>query len=67
MGAPRSFASADRLAVTPGQNLDLVVELLTVAAPIRAGRWIWLALAGHAAACFDRYGPADETLPRHAR
>jgi predicted acyl esterase len=62
LGVPRSFARADRLAVTPGQDLDLAVELLPVAALIRAGHRIRVALGGHDAACFDRYGPPDETF-----
>jgi putative CocE/NonD family hydrolase len=62
LGVPRSFARADRLAVTPGQDLDLAVELLPVAALIRAGHKIRVALGGHDAACFDRYGPPDETF-----
>jgi predicted acyl esterase len=50
------------LAVRPGQDLDLAVELLPVAALIRAGHRIRVALGGHDAACFDRYGPLDETF-----
>jgi predicted acyl esterase len=49
----------------PGQDLDLTVELLPVAALIRAGHKIRVALAGHDAACFDRYGPPDETFAVH--
>lgn len=64
-GVPRSFARADRLSVTPGQQLDLVVELLPVAAMIRAGHKIRVALGGRDAACFDRYGPPDETFTIH--
>ena len=44
------------------QDLDLVVELLPVAALIRVGHRIRVALCGHDAACFDRYGPPDETF-----
>jgi putative CocE/NonD family hydrolase len=62
LGVPRSFARADGLAVTPGQDLDLAVELLPTAALIRAGHRIQVALAGHDAACFDRYGSPDETF-----
>jgi hypothetical protein len=47
LGVPRSFARADRLAVTPGQDLDLAVELLPVAALIRARHKIRVALGGH--------------------
>ncbi len=62
LGVPRSFARADRLAVEPGQDLDLAVELLPMAALFRAGHKIRVALGGHDAACFDRYGPPDETF-----
>jgi uncharacterized protein len=65
LGVPRSFARADRLAVTPGQDLDLAVELLPVSALIRAGHKIRVALGGHDAACFDRYGPPDEMFTVH--
>ena len=37
LGVPRSFARADGLPVTPGRDLDLAVELLPVAAMVRAG------------------------------
>ena len=40
LGVPRSFARADGLAVVPGEDLDLVVELLPVAALVRAGHGI---------------------------
>ena len=62
LGVPRSFARADRLAVEPGQDLDVAVELLPVAALLRAGHKIQVALGGHDGACFDRYGPPDETF-----
>jgi uncharacterized protein len=62
LGVPRSFARADRLAVEPGQDLDLAVELLPIAALLRAGHKIQVALGGHDTACFDRYGPPDETF-----
>ncbi len=65
LGVPRSFARANRLAVTPGQDLDLAVELLPVAALVRAGHKIRVALSGHDAACFDRYGAPDETFALH--
>ncbi|PSK99876.1 hypothetical protein CLV63_1023 [Murinocardiopsis flavida] len=61
-GVPRSFARADSLPVVPGQDLDLAVELQPVAALVRAGHRIRLALAGHDASCFARYGPPDETF-----
>ena len=62
LGVPRSFARAHRLAVTPGEDLHLAVELLPVAAMIRAGHKIRVALSGHDAACFERYGPPEETF-----
>ena len=61
-GVPRSFARADRLVVEPEQVIDLAVELLPTAALFRAGHKIRVALGGHDAACFDRYGPDDETF-----
>jgi putative CocE/NonD family hydrolase len=65
LGVPRSFARADALAVVPGEDLDLVVELLPVAALVRAGHGIRVALGGHDASCFERYGPPDETFVLH--
>ncbi len=65
LGVPRSFARADGRAVEPGQDLDLALELLPMAALFRAGHRIRLALGGHDAACFDRYGPANETFAVH--
>ncbi|HXW82140.1 MAG TPA: CocE/NonD family hydrolase, partial [Acidimicrobiales bacterium] len=62
LGVPRSFARAEGLAVAPGQGFDLAVELLPVAALIRAGHKIRVALGGHDASCFERYGPPDETF-----
>jgi uncharacterized protein len=62
LGVPRSFASTDRLTVDAGRDLDLAVELLPTAARFRAGHKIGVTLGGYDAACFDRYGPADETF-----
>jgi putative CocE/NonD family hydrolase len=62
LGVPRSFARADHLAVEPGLDLDLAVELLPIAALFRVGHKIRVALGGHDAACFDRYGPHNETF-----
>jgi putative CocE/NonD family hydrolase len=61
----RSFARVDRLAVEPGRDLDLAVELLPIAALFRAGHKIRVALGGHDAACFDRYGRHDEAFTVH--
>ena len=59
---PRSFARADRLVVEPNKVIDLAVELLPTAALFRVGHKIRVARGGHDAACFDRYGPDDETF-----
>jgi uncharacterized protein len=59
---PRSFASDDRLTVRPGHGLDLAVDMLPIAALFRAGHKIRVALSGHDAGCFDRYGPPGETF-----
>ena len=65
LGVPRSFARPERLSVTPRQDLDLCVELLPVSALVRAGHRVRVALGGHDAACFDRYGPPEETFALH--
>jgi len=57
LGVPRSFTSADRQAVEPGQDLDLAVELLPIAALFR------VSLGGHDATCFDRYGRRTRRSP----
>jgi uncharacterized protein len=62
LGVPRTFASADRLTVGPAHDLDLAVDMLPIAALFQAGHKIRVALSGHDAACFDRYGPPDETF-----
>ncbi|GAA5134042.1 CocE/NonD family hydrolase [Pseudonocardia adelaidensis] len=62
LGVPRSFARADRLPVTPGENLDLVVELLPVSAVLRSGHRLRLAIAGNDASCFSYHGSAGETF-----
>jgi uncharacterized protein len=62
---PRSFARAGQLPVEPGQDLDLTVELLPIAALLPTGHQLRVALAGHDAACFDRYGPPGETFTIH--
>jgi uncharacterized protein len=62
LGVPRSFARADGLTTNPGECLDLVVELLPVSALLRAGHRVRVAIAGHDASCFERYGPAAEAF-----
>jgi putative CocE/NonD family hydrolase len=62
LGVPRSFARADRLPVEPGEDLDLVVELLPVSALLRSGHRLRIAIAGHDASCFSYYGPPGETF-----
>jgi uncharacterized protein len=60
LAVPRSFARSDALRVMPGDVMDLTVQLLPVAAVVPAGRRIRVAIAGHDAACFTRYGPVEE-------
>jgi putative CocE/NonD family hydrolase len=62
LGVPRSFARADRLPVEPGEDLDLVVELLPVSALLRAGHGLRIAIAGNDASCFSYYGSPGETF-----
>ncbi len=62
LGVPRTFARADGLSVVPGEQLDLVVELQPVSAVLRAGHRVRVAIAGHDASCFARYGPDGETF-----
>jgi hypothetical protein len=42
--------------------MDLTVPLLPVSAVVPAGHRVRVALAGHDASCFTRYGPAEETF-----
>jgi putative CocE/NonD family hydrolase len=62
LGVPRTFARADALPVVPGDPMGLTVDLLPVSATVRAGHRIRVAIAGHDASCFTRYGPAEETF-----
>jgi putative CocE/NonD family hydrolase len=62
LGVPRTFARSDALRVVPGRPMGLTVQLLPVSAVVRAGHRIRVALAGHDASCFTRYGPAEETF-----
>ncbi len=62
LGVPRTFARTDSQPVPPGQYLDLIVELFPVSALIRASHRLRVAVAGHDAACFARYGSANETF-----
>ena len=62
LGVPRTFARPDVLPVIPGEPMDLAVQLLPVSAVIPAGCRIRVAIAGHDASCFTRYGPAEETF-----
>lgn len=62
LGVPRTFARADRLPVEPGQDLDLVVELLPVSALLRSGHRIRIAIAGNDATCFSYYGSPGDTF-----
>jgi hypothetical protein len=62
LGVPRTFARPDALPVVPGEPMDLTVQLLPVSALVPAGHRIRVAIAGHDASCFTRYGPAEETF-----
>ncbi len=62
LGVPRTFARADALRVVAGKPMGLTVQLLPISAVVPAGRRIRVAIAGHDASCFTRYGPADETF-----
>jgi uncharacterized protein len=62
LGVPRTFARSDALPVIPGTSMDLAVPLLPISAAVPAGHRIRVALAGHDASCFTRYGPAQETF-----
>lgn len=62
LGVPRTFAGTDSQPIRPGEPMDLVIELLPVSSLIRGGHRIRVAVAGHDAACFRRYGPDSETM-----
>jgi uncharacterized protein len=62
LGVPRTFARPDALRVVPGNLMGLTVQLLPVSAVVLAGHRIRVAIAGHDASCFTRYGPAEETF-----
>jgi len=62
LGVPRTFARSDALRVIPGNPMDLTVPLLPVSAVVPAGHRVRVAIAGHDASCFTRYGPAEETF-----
>jgi putative CocE/NonD family hydrolase len=62
LGVPRTFARSDALRVVPGEPMDLTVQLLPVSAVVPAGHRVRVAIAGHDASCFTRYGPAEETF-----
>ena len=42
--------------------MDLTVQLLPVSAVVPACHRVRVAIAGHDASCFTRYGPAEETF-----
>jgi hypothetical protein len=42
--------------------MELTVPLLPVSALVPAGHRVKIAVAGHDASCFTRYGPPDETF-----
>jgi uncharacterized protein len=62
LGVPRTFARSDALRVVPGNLMGLTVPLLPVSAVVPARHRIRVAIAGHDASCFTRYGPAEETF-----
>jgi putative CocE/NonD family hydrolase len=62
LGVPRSFSRPDNRPVLAGDYMDLVVELLPVSALLRTGHRARVAIAGHDAASFARYGEAGETF-----
>lgn len=62
LGVPRTFARSAALHVVPGNLMDLTVQLLPVSAVVPAGHRVRVAIAGHDASCFTRYGPAEETF-----
>ena len=62
LGVPRTFARSDALRVVPGNPMGLTVPLLPVSAAVPAGHRLRVAVAGHDASCFTRYGPAGETF-----
>jgi uncharacterized protein len=62
LGVPRTFARSDALHVAPGNLMSLIVPLLPVSAAVQAGHRLRVAIAGHDASCFTRYGPAGETF-----
>jgi len=62
LGVPRTFARSDALPVVPGDSMDLAVPLLPASAVVPAGHRVRVAVAGHDASCFTRYGPAEETF-----
>ena len=62
LGIPRTFARPDALPVVPGDPMNLTVQLLPVSAVVPAGHRVRVAIAGHDASCFTRYGPAEETF-----
>ncbi|WP_246115692.1 CocE/NonD family hydrolase [Trebonia kvetii] len=62
LGVPRTFARPDALPVVPGTPMDLAVPLLPVSAVVPAGHRVRVAITGHDASCFTRYGPAEETF-----
>ena len=62
LGVPRTFARSDALRVVPGHLMGLTVPLLPVSAAVPAGHRLRVAIAGHDASCFTRYGPAEETF-----
>jgi putative CocE/NonD family hydrolase len=62
LGVPRTFGRAAVRAVVPGEAVELAVSLLPVSALVRAGWRLRVAVAGHDASCFARYGAPGEAF-----
>ena len=62
LGVARTFARSDALRVVPANLMDLTVQLQPISAAVPAGHRLRVAMAGHDAASFTRYGPAEETF-----
>ena len=60
-----SACSARHTTARPPSSSRAWAKLLPIAALLRTGHKIQVALGGHDAACFDRYGPPAETFTVH--
>jgi len=62
LGVPRSFARSAQLPVEPGVVMQVIVELLPLSARVGSGHRLRVAIGGHDASCFTRYGEPEEAL-----